>query len=73
MASITWLRKQGILGSKSKESYGQKVRFSLALGKKKNLPATTIFHRLVGKIASKAVKYIDLWHLKREQILMNVG
>lgn len=72
MASITWLRKQGILGSKSKESYGQKVRFSLALGKK-NLPATTIFHRHAGKIASKAVKYIDLWHLKREQILMNVG
>lgn len=59
------VKEQGILWSKSKVFLGT--------GKKKNLPATTIFHRLVGKIASKAVKYIDLWHLKREQILMNVG
>lgn len=58
------VKEQGILWSKSKVFLGTG---------KKNLPATTIFHRHAGKIASKAVKYIDLWHLKREQILMNVG
>lgn len=72
MASITWLRKQGILGSKSKESYGQKARCALAL-EKKNPCVTSTFHRLVGKAGCKAVKYIDLSCLKGEQLLMNVG
>lgn len=60
------VKEQGILGSKSK--------MHLGTGEKKINPcATNTIHRLVGKTGCKAVKYTDLWHLKREQLLMNVG
>lgn len=60
------VKKQGILGSKSKVCPGT--------GKKTPHPcASSTFYRLMGETGCNAVKCIDLWALKRKQLLMNIG